>query len=113
MEKIDIIIDLRNITDWNKLNKLRLLLVSPIEEVQERYHITGNNPVILKGKHIPEVIIFPGYYMIIASPNDLNASLILNKKQQTKIINQAFRLLKAEMAEMDIKEILNYLVEDK
>jgi hypothetical protein len=113
MEKQVDVVDLRSITSWDKLNTLRLLLISPIEEVQERYHITGNNPVILENKHIPEVIIFPGYYTILASPNDFNAVLILDKKQKTKVINQALRLLKTEMMETDIKKILSYLVEDK
>jgi hypothetical protein len=104
MEKQVDVVDLRSITSWDKLNTLRLLIASPIEEVQERYHITGNNPVILENKHIPEVIIFPGHY-------DLSKGLlVMSKEQQRKVINQSISLLKAEMIiEGDIRKALNYI----
>jgi hypothetical protein len=105
MQKPINVIDLRSITNWEKFNTLRLLLNSENEEIEERYHITTfTNPAILENKHIPEVIIFPGHYDLYTD------SLIINKKEQRKIINQSLRLLKAEMEEEgNIQKALNYI----
>jgi hypothetical protein len=98
------VIDLRCITSWEKLNTLRLLLFSKIEDIEERYNITTfTNPIILTGKYVQEVIIFPGHY------DPMNESFVIDKKQERKIVNQSMNILKGKMLySWSTKKILDF-----